>query len=136
MVSSMQVVGDKQAVLSDLSLLAFLGFALERMDAESPRFDALAGVEKRWRDERNGAGPGTLDLGLESISDGSMAPIVADLLREVESEALRFREVVPASVMNSRFRQRGVRFSDFPVPELLRVTNALRMLLGLPEESK
>lgn len=132
MASSIQVVGKRIESLNDLDLLAVLGFLLEELEAEPSRYPVLLQQQAFWRNARMDSGPGTIDLGLSWIaSTPSALEQFSQLLERVDDALSEFGPVVPASVLNARYRVRGVRFANFEISRLLATVQSIRRLLGI-----
>ena len=140
MAHSIQVIGDKVAILNDLDLLMFLGFMLAELAEHAERYPALQAAAVMWSQCRATSAPGTIDLHLEEVMNHAAARThFEDLLRTVELQLDRFGDIVPKSHVESLQAQWPIAELKPGVPDVVfnpnyptvRVKDVIAQLRGL-----
>ncbi len=131
MATSIQVVGDKAAVLDDMDLLLLLRIMVERVHSNCDRFPTLQSMAVHWESSWEDSGPGTLDLDLASLArNNSQTTEFLSIVHETERTLREFGDVLPAAIVNRRWNVRGVKFHDYPINRLNKTLEELRRLLA------
>lgn len=113
---------------SDLfAVVAVLEYLLEKGELDV----GLAPTIAAWRSELGRSGPGTIDLGLDTIAaESTTRRRLADALMYVADRAAGvWNDAVPPSVLN-RFEPFQVKFFDYTVSDIQHALRRLHRLLG------
>ncbi|MHB0961182.1 MAG: hypothetical protein ACYC0X_33900 [Pirellulaceae bacterium] len=130
MATSIQVVGDKTAVLPDLDVLVLLRMMSEEVMENDSDYPSLQSVAGSWKASCDCYGLGTLDMKLDMVAANALAMTeFVRLLRTTEDKILTLGSAIPASLLNDRWGVHRVTFSDYSTSMLSDVIAKIRVLL-------
>lgn len=120
MAHSIQVIGEKSVVLNDLDLLLLLRMMVDSVDSGAYQDTGLQQICARWRQCWETYGPGTIDLELAEISShNSSKAKFLDLTRDIEKFLRAQPPILERSIINQRWRIKGIEFADYEVDRLI-----------------
>lgn len=129
MAHSIQSLGDEAAIIDDLDLLILIGMMIDEVNDRSSEYSSLRPFSENWHALRISAGPGTLDLCLETLVDDKTATSeLIELLSAIAKQVKQYGEHIPAELANAKWATDGVRFYDYPTS---RVASAIQTLNDL-----
>jgi hypothetical protein len=129
MAHSIQVYGERTAVINDLDLIVIIGFAVEII-GQRQDFADFQGLAMQWRDSLRLYGPGVIDLKLEQfITTPDGAQKFRSLLSAILEQALIHDETIPAQVLNALPSASGVIFRDYSVSHIAEAVEKLEALI-------
>jgi hypothetical protein len=130
MAHSIQVIDERSAIFNDLDLLVLLGLFLEEVHQHASRYSRLNPMVHAWAVARSRSGPGTIELGLDLITEDEQArQQFGYLLDSVDTMLGRIGPYLRAHLLNATYAIRGVHFSDYPTSSLVSAVAKLRLLL-------
>lgn len=129
MAQSIQTIGDHAAIIDDLDLLILIGIMIDEVNAGSTEYLSLRSFSKHWHESRKFAGPGTLDLCLDTLVDDTTAKSeLSALFVAIEKKVEQYGEHIPSELSNRKWATEGIRFQDYPIS---RVVSAIHKLSDL-----
>lgn len=110
---SIQVIGDKSAIINDGDLLVVMGLSLAAI-RHSGQYASLTDLTQKWQKALDGYGPGVIDLKLERIFENPKSKAELKSVFDVVSRQVdRCGEKIPADLLNEFVRVQGVTFFDY-----------------------
>ena len=128
---SIQKVGDRVEFFDDGDLLALFGLLNETAAKAPANYPSLQSFIENWRQNCINSGPGTIRLKLDDVAASYAARMeLQQLLADVERELGKFGEKVPASLLNTLCKVRGVKLYDYDVTLIKSAIERIRALIS------
>jgi hypothetical protein len=127
---SIQRVRDRFEIFHDLDLVSLVGLLLEEVHRRPHDYPHTERIVEAWVAELPKAGPGTIELELDTVvaAEGRIAEF-EKLITPVRERVVGYGKTVPASVLNSACHMPGVVFEDLGSEVLLSAVDGFRDLI-------
>ena len=130
MAHSIQSVGARAVIINDFDLLVLVRMMLEEVSVGHGLYESLAALVPAWERCLESSGPGTVDLKLEELRDKPSAKSELRMLfSKVRLSLLSWGEEISEAVLNSRYRIRGAKFSNYKTDRLRSALGKIETLL-------